>query len=148
MKDWECLTLENIKNFKHQILKLIRLLLTTLELSSAQVIINFLHFLIIVLNNFWIFNLWRRWSILHMNISWSLAWNSFYLLSSFDLHKIIIQLNHFLIRFNNHFFCFFSLSWFILLLIKQWRTEFIVFSRFKVIGRMIIWSFLNFLLSI
>ena len=118
---WRMDDLESIKKFKHEFLKRLRLLLTALELCSTQVIIDFLHFLIVVMLNFFISWLWRRDFLLHWNISWLSSWNSFHLLSSLDLDQIVIQLIHNLIKFIDLCFRFFDWSWNILLLIIELR---------------------------
>ena len=109
--------LENIKNFKHEILKWLRLLLATLQLCSTQVVVDFLHFFIVVMFSFFDSWLRRRDFLLHRNISWFSSWNSFKLLPSLDLDQIVIQLIHNLIKFLDLCFRFFDWSWNILLLI-------------------------------
>ena len=84
--------LEDIKKIKHEILKRLGFLLTALELCSAHMVIDFLHFSINVVVS--IFNQWLfRRDLSHWNVSWPFSRDCLELLSPLDLNEVIIQLD-------------------------------------------------------
>jgi hypothetical protein len=92
--EWEIWTtfrdLENIKDFKHEFLKLLRLLLTALELGILKLIVHLLILFVVVM--------------LHFNnrsfLSWSseLVLSSQELLSSFGLNLELSSFDNWLLR--------------------------------------------------
>mgnify|MGYP003472283026 CR=1 FL=1 len=94
--------LEDIKKIKHEILKWLGFLLTTLELCSAHMVIDFLHFSIDVVLSILSHEFGMR-DFLHGNIGWPFSRDCLELLSPLDLNEVIIQLDFDLFWFVNSF---------------------------------------------